>query len=456
MVLMMLLGLTTTLAVADDAKPTKTSSKSKSSKSKSSKSKSSKSSKSKTSKSKKPKAPPKPVTPQTRPVLDPVWSDDEEGEGDEHDVGPSEAEPLSPEQALAEVERELLANPPPAEPVYVALEVPVEAPPPPSKPGFIRHEIIPDETLESIAERYGVTPKQIVRWNSLDPKKHVPRSGKKPRRIHTVDPPLPRQRSEHIIKRGDTWEKLAAKHEVDVELLKKWNRGRLKSTLKAGQKLYTWHEPPPPDPTSTLAIKLAQVKVPAGGVSIGRPNRGRLVRGIRPPEQPALYVVRKPEEAYGSSHAIAQLVAAIVRFHHETNYKRPIVIGGISRQKGGTFRPHKSHQSGRDMDIRLPILASAEGKKQIGPNDIDWKASWQLIHAFLRTGEVEYIFLEHPLQKRLYKAARELGTSPEDLARWVQWPQPSKTNKGLVRHVKGHKVHFHVRIRCGQKEAHCG
>ncbi len=68
------------------------------------------------------------------------------------------------------------------------------------------------------------------------------------------------------------------------------------------------------------------------------------------------------------------------------------------------------------------------------------------------------MFLEHSLQKRLYKAAREAGATKEQLAVWLQWPNTPKSTKGkraVIRHVKGHVVHFHVRIRCAEAEKFC-
>jgi hypothetical protein len=38
------------------------------------------------------------------------------------------------------------------------------------------------------------------------------------------------------------------------------------------------------------------------------------------------------------------------------------------------------------------------------------------MHAFIVSGEVEYIFLDYGLQKKLYKAAREVGATKEQLA----------------------------------------
>jgi murein endopeptidase/LysM repeat protein len=379
---------------------------------------------------------------------------EEEGEGDEEDIdGETTGDP---EAELEAIERELLAHPVDPEPMLVEL-APVVSDPRPldSRPRWVQHEVIPGERLADIAERYGVEPRRLARWNNLQGDNPGLRVGKS-LRVHAVNPPPPRERHEHIAKKGETWESVAKQHALEAEQLQRWNR-KLGKTLSSKEKVVFWREPPPPSALASvgLASKLAQIRVRAGGISIGRASRGRLVRGVELPDRPDLYTRRKPEESWGSSHAITQLMAAVTRFRHETGFKRAVVIGGISKARGGRFRPHKSHQSGRDIDIRMPITAAAEGKKHTSAGDIDWRATWQLIHAFIVGGEVEYVFLEYSLQKRLYKAAREAGATKDQLAMWLQWPNKPKTNKGIVRHVKGHVVHFHVRIRCADYEKHC-
>ena len=408
------------------------------------------------------KARPAPVRPVSRDAEGPISvtsggeleEELEEGDLDDEDStgGDAEAE-------LAAIERELLAQPPDPEPATVPLPPPVSDPRPiDSKPGWVRHAIVPGETLDAIAERYGVEPRKVALWNRLDAKKPSLR-GRRDLRIQAVNPPLPRERHEHVAKKGETFESVAREAGVELEQLKAWNR-KLGKTLSSKEKVVYWREPPPPTAVAAggLAAKLAQIRVPSGGISIGKPSRGRLVRGVALPERPDLYTKRKPDESYGSTHAITQLMAAVTRFRHDTGFKRQVVIGGISRARGGRFRPHKSHQSGRDIDIRMPLTAAAEGKRHVGPNDIDWKATWRLIHAFIATGEVEYVFLEYPLQKRLYKAARESGATQEQLELWLQWPKKPKSTQGkkcIIRHVEGHRVHFHVRIRCADGEKHC-
>ena len=385
----------------------------------------------------------------------------EEEEGEEEDTegdtaGDAEAE-------LEAIERELLAHPVDPSPVPVEIPSPVSDPRPiDSKPQWIQHEVIPGERADDIAGRYDVDVRQLKRWNHLQGENPTLRVGKS-LRVQAVNPPLPREHHERIIKKGETWESVAQDLELEVQQLHTWNR-KLRKTSKtklvAKQTLVFWRDPPPPSAqaTSGLASKLAQIRVRAGGISIGRPSRGRLVRGVELPDRPDLYTRRKPDESWGSTHAITQLMAAVTRFRHETGFKRSVVIGGISRPRGGRFRPHKSHQSGRDIDIRMPITAAAEGKKHTTAGDIDWRATWKLIHPFIASGEVEYVFLDHFLQKRLYKAAREAGATKEQLSEWLQWPNTPKSAKGkkaVIRHQKGHVVHFHVRIRCAESEKFC-
>jgi murein endopeptidase/LysM repeat protein len=378
--------------------------------------------------------------------------EDEEGEGDADDGEDTDGgDPMS---ELEAIEREILAQPIEPGPVLVELPPVVSDPRPiDNTPRWVKHTIIPGESLDDVATRYGVDAKRLARWNNLKGEKPALRSGKQ-LRVHAVNPPPMRERVEHVVKRGEDWDSLAKAYGVEAESLQAWNR-KLGKTLTSKEKVLLWREPPPLAASSAgLAAKLAQIRVPAGGVSIGRPSRGRLVRGVELPDRPELYTRRKPDESWGSSHAITQLMAAIVRFRHDTGFRRSIVIGGISRARGGRFRPHKSHQSGRDIDIRMPLTAAAEGKKHVTANDIDWRATWQLMHAFIAAGETEYIFLDYGLQKRIYKAARESGVSKEQLAAWIQWPL-KKPKHQVVRHVTGHKVHFHVRVRCAEQEKHC-
>lgn len=190
--------------------------------------------------------------------------------------------------------------------------------------------------------------------------------------------------------------------------------------------------------------------------SVGLPNKGKLVRGIQL-KSTNWYTVRTPEETWGSSNTINLLHNALVRFRANSNYKRELIVQDISKKGGGKFAPHRSHQSGRDVDIRLPA------NRHVAPHgvprkikQVDWAAAWTLVHELIKSGEVEYIFLNYDRQKHLYRAAKRAGVSKKLLARWIQYPTHSKSQRsGLVRHAKGHSVHIHVRFRCGKHERRC-
>lgn len=190
--------------------------------------------------------------------------------------------------------------------------------------------------------------------------------------------------------------------------------------------------------------------------SVGSPNRGRLKRGVQL-QSSNWYTVRTPRESWGSSHTINQLHHALVRFRIGSKYKRELVVQDLSLRSGGHFPPHRSHQSGRDVDIRLCVNHRV---KQNGVprkvSQVDWDATWALVHELIKTGEVEYIFLDYDRQKHLYRGAQRAGVPKTLLARWIQYPTHSQSQRsGIVRHSKGHSVHIHVRFRCGPRDKHC-
>ncbi|MDC0722127.1 penicillin-insensitive murein endopeptidase [Nannocystis bainbridge] len=425
--------------------------------------KSSSSSKGKKGKTSKKPAAARPVRPLRRDVDGPQSVPDDsfedtdtDGEGDLEDES---GENGDPESELEAIERELLSQPAGPEPEIVYAEGPPPPPPPPVKARSLKHLLIPGETLDEVAKLYQVEVGDLAKWNAIRAGEPIPKK-KKDLRVITTHTPPPREKLEHEIKRGDTWEAIAAEFGVEVARLRQQNPrlgDKLAPKPKQKLKVVAWKDLDL-TPSAGLGTKLGQIRVRAGGLSIGKPNRGKLVRGVELPDRPDLYVKRKPDESFASTHTVMQTMAAITRFRHDSNFKGQVVIGGMSRARGGRFRPHKSHQSGRDVDIRLPVLRAAEGKRHITSADVDWKATWQLMRAFLDTGEVEYIFLEFALQKRIYKAARESGVSQEQIDAWLEWPKKIKgrSNKRvLIRHVEGHRTHMHVRIRCGPQEKHC-
>ena len=326
--------------------------------------------------------------------------------------------------------------------------------------------MISGERLQEIALRYGVSKKSLIRWNKLDPKRPRIRAGQK-LKVYTRHPESKRHKIVHVVEKGETWSKIADLHGVDRNhLRKRWNaKAAKKKYLKVGQRLTVWVDVVPEESETALDVikgakssetSLPLVAIPGRSQSVGRPNRGRLLRGVRMPENEALYHLRKPEEAWGSSHTLHHLQLAIAHWRQDSGYGNELLIGAISKKGGGRLRPHSSHQSGRDVDIRLPLARNVpKGTRPMSASQVDWRAAWILVKSLADTGEVEYIFLERGRQKYLYRAAKKAGASASELERLIDYPKRSKRSRALVRHERGHVAHIHVRFTCSDKENRC-
>jgi len=327
-----------------------------------------------------------------------------------------------------------------------------DAAPEPVSRKWIQHTVVPGERLDDIAIRYDVSRPELIRWNkSLQGKAYI-YAGRK-LRIYARALPPPRQKISYRVQRGDTWSGIASKFGVRESDVRFWNQKKVKS-LRAGGELLIFTNPlQPPAPPESPQEPTPVFHARAGGMSIGLPNHGRLYAGVQLAKSD-LYSIRNPDEAWGSTHTVDVLVNSIIKFRETSGYRGKLEIRAMSKERGGYFKPHRSHQSGRDIDIRLPLLPSAVERQQTDA-DIDWAASWELIKAFAGSGEVEYIFLAYPQQRRLYAAAQTAGASNGELKTLIQFPRRPGSNHGLVRHAEGHTIHIHVRVRCSKTNDRC-
>lgn len=315
---------------------------------------------------------------------------------------------------------------------------------------WIVHEIIDGERLDEIAERYAVSVSSILRWNKLDPKRPLFWIGQK-LRIQTQLPDRVRTKITYTVRFEDTWASIAEQFHVEPSMLSRtWNPQQ--KELHVGHEITVWLEPeesPPELPTPNFD----QVPVPDGALSVGYPDSGRLHRGVQIPENPSLYTIRNPDHAFGSTHAIQVLQESIASFRTRTGYDRPILLWDMSTKRGGRFGPHRSHRTGRDIDIGLPLRADYVHGVTPARDAVDWEATWHLVRSFIESDQVRYVFLSRPQQSGLYHAAKACGATREELERIVQFPRTERV--GIVRHSPGHTGHLHVRFVCGPDEPDC-
>ncbi len=244
-------------------------------------------------------------------------------------------------------------------------------------------------------------------------------------------------------------------HGVDAADLRAYN-WPYQGKMRPGERLSVWVDPivydwirsgPP------LSFEEEGSVIRRGGISVGPPDAGRLINGVQIPEGDG-YRLRFPESAYGSTHAVTQLVSGMRAFRDATSWTGEIAIGAMSRSRGGPLGSHASHQSGRDVDIRLPRRAGVSSWASLTPSRVDWTATWDLVVA-LASVDTQVIFLEYKAQRRLYRAAVASGASAEALDALLQYPRGSHARRGLVRHADGHDKHLHVRFGCGPCETEC-
>lgn len=323
---------------------------------------------------------------------------------------------------------------------------------------WVKHKVVPRERIEDIEARYGVSKKELVRWNKRLQKKQWIYAGQvlriKARRV-----PPPREKISYVVKSRDRWVEIAKAHNVRESDLRSWNR-KVPRAFKVGQKLTIYTNPlevgAPAEGEASVSGSGPtpdKLSVRGNGLSVGKPNRGRIQRGVQLPKSEH-YTLRDPERSYGSSHAVTVIHDSIAAFRAETGYRGEIKIADLSKKGGGRLRPHGSHQAGRDADIRLPRRKGVS-KDNKNLSAIDWDLSWALVKAFVDSGEVEYIFLETSRQRALRKAAQRAGASAAELERAIQYPSKRGTNKGLVRHASGHRIHIHVRVKCADSNSRC-
>ena len=212
--------------------------------------------------------------------------------------------------------------------------------------------------------------------------------------------------------------------------------------------------------------------------SIGTTNDGVLLRG-EPLEEKGLGFVRArrgEDTRWGTPKllgAIRRAAAAVATTFPGTE---PLRVGDLSSPGGGQHERHRSHRTGRDVDLLFYITdaggrsarargwlafdrfgAAAETRlpgDREGDGELfffDDARNWHLIRTLLLddAAQVQWIFVSAGLKARLLRYAVTHETSREAIFRasWVLL-QP--------RRASAHRDHFHVRVFCGEDQQALG
>jgi hypothetical protein len=287
------------------------------------------------------------------------------------------------------------------------------------------HEVLPGERLRDIAKRYHTTKKAIRRRNRL--RRGKLRAGRK-LRITTSVPSRVRRRIRYMVRKGDSLSKIAKKHKLKTWVLRRLNHRRLRKrrTLREGMRLWVVVDGPKP----------------SGGV-----------KGLYQLSHGPGYRIRDPKRAWGTFIAISRIHEVLGAYSRRFRRAKPIKIWDLSRKGGGYFPPHKSHRSGRDVDIPYPLRRKYSKRyRSATPKRIHPARAWWLIKRFIKTGDVTFIFIDYPLQRVLYNYAKRIGEPKRLLEKAFQYPRGKRKLRGIMRDEPGHSSHFHVRFRADKKK----
>jgi penicillin-insensitive murein endopeptidase len=235
------------------------------------------------------------------------------------------------------------------------------------------------------------------------------------------------------------------------------------------------------DVRATLAILLlllsgcAELSWPyADTVSVGTTGVGWLAHGRALPDEGEGFVRGRRGEGtrFGTPRMLRAIMLAAVRVRADVPGGAPLVVGDLSSRPGGRHRRHGSHESGRDVDLlfyavdvtgrsvratgflaydRFGLGMPRHGEAPTGARFFDDARNWALVRALLEDeeSEVQWIFCSRGLKARLLRYAARTQASRALLFRasWVL-QQPS--------HGAPHDDHFHVRVRCTERDASLG
>jgi murein endopeptidase len=193
------------------------------------------------------------------------------------------------------------------------------------------------------------------------------------------------------------------------------------------------------------------------GLSVNRPNRGRLYNGEIMPSGSG-WIVRDERFSFGATQTITGLIQAVratLAAHEEPG--QDLLIADISRRSGGYFPPHSSHQSGRDVDVTYyRNTLDPPTFTRTSSSELDAARTWTFLRTLILEHRIIYAFIDRRLQIQLFRHAEQVGEHPAWLAQIFEYgPRGLRNSRGIVREEPGHDDHMHIRFPCTPNDIRC-
>jgi len=242
----------------------------------------------------------------------------------------------------------------------------------------------------------------------------------------------------HTVQHGQTLDRITTMFRTSRSRLAELNPETNLSELDAGDQLVVWtHDPRQPS------------------TSYGATNWGRLFHG-EPLPADENYEILFPHRTFGTYYTVSETRRVLESYFDEFPDAHKLMVGDISFRTGGAISPHRSHKSGRDIDISYPRLDEPPTLRKFNDvhrDELDAEKTFFLIKAFIAGGYVEFMFIDHRFQRKLYRVAKRRGAPREWLDRVFEYPDWG--GEAIVRHSSGHRNHMHIRFHCQPTDRRC-
>ncbi|MCL4233875.1 MAG: penicillin-insensitive murein endopeptidase, partial [Deltaproteobacteria bacterium] len=181
-------------------------------------------------------------------------------------------------------------------------------------------------------------------------------------------------------------------------------------------------------------------------LSVGAASGGRLVNGVQLASAPGMIV--RDGHNWGTPETVAALKYAVAKVNQQfPRGTHLLVVGDISARSGGKLRPHRSHQSGRDVDISFYHKGKGQPRffESATAENLDVPRTWALLEAMMEDNKTEYIFIDSGVQALLVNYVKYRLKAPDSYLDTV-FEVHGHNRRAMIRHARGHRNHIHVRF----------
>jgi penicillin-insensitive murein DD-endopeptidase len=222
--------------------------------------------------------------------------------------------------------------------------------------------------------------------------------------------------------------------------------------------------------TSGCGFGMPTPLAPALEGSIGLPHHGVVTDAQRIGDRGDGFVRFRGDDIRWGLPRLVSLIETSARAVSSSIAGPPLIVGDLGARRGGMIDRHRSHRSGRDVDLVF-FAMTPDGRRIRSPGFVkygadglaenesgkprflrfDTERNWLLVKALISNEKtpIQWMFVSHTLEVMLLNYGIATG-EPTDLIYYAAtvMQQPSDSAK--------HDDHFHLRVACLPEEMIAG